>query len=375
MRWQLASTLAALAMSGCYAPNTVPCPNGVLCAEGKACTGFNPGDGKDLCADEAAVAACAGLGSRELCMQGATAGLCIDNVCNECKPELFECRYDEWTSVASPVDTQLVGVFVAEMDRAYAVGGVGAVISYDGLGWTEGIDGLSTSINHAFASIWVSGDQVMVAGNVAIRTGQQVPTTPPKTVNAIWGDGIDDLVAVGEGELTGEYDGSDWTWDEPAIAVTSYEGVWGWPGENAVIAVARGKLAHRKNGAWTTTTPPFADALNGIWGVSENDFFVVGNQETTGSPGVLYHYTGTWGANEAPAGTPKLTAIWGASATEIYAVGEGGTTLHYDGTAWLPLEHRNGNLANLTHVSGIQAGGRTHVIAVGNAGEIWRYSP
>lgn len=80
--------------------------------------------------------------------------------------------------------------------------------------------------------------------------------------------------------------------------------------------------------------------LDGVWGTSSSDVFVVG------ANGTILHYDGrSWTAMESGT-TQGLYAVWGSSSNDVYAVGYGGTVLHYDGTSWssTPIPYpRGGN--------------------------------
>ena len=72
------------------------------------------------------------------------------------------------------------------------------------------------------------------------------------------------------------------------------------------------------------------DMLEGIWGSSPHDVFVVGTKIRIG--GIILHFDGaTWMEMDRPMKT-ELYGIWGASSSDIYAVGD--SVLHYDGARW-----------------------------------------
>jgi hypothetical protein len=72
--------------------------------------------------------------------------------------------------------------------------------------------------------------------------------------------------------------------------------------------------------------------LNGIWGSSKDDLWVVGDAQT------LLHYDhGTWTVTAPPAGSYDLTATWGRDNADIFAVGTRSTVLHRDATGWTSI--------------------------------------
>ena len=77
---------------------------------------------------------------------------------------------------------------------------------------------------------------------------------------------------------------------------------------------------------------PTAQTMQGIWGRSSSDVFVVG------AAGSITHFDGTsWSTMTVPSGTPNLYGVWGSS-TNVFAVGGSGSTtakrLKYDGSSW-----------------------------------------
>lgn len=73
-------------------------------------------------------------------------------------------------------------------------------------------------------------------------------------------------------------------------------------------------------------------SLNGIWGSSNKNVFVVGAE------GSILQYNGTTWSKMVSGISTILYGIWGSSADNIYAVGENGFVLHFDGKDWSPLQ-------------------------------------
>jgi hypothetical protein len=65
--------------------------------------------------------------------------------------------------------------------------------------------------------------------------------------------------------------------------------------------------------------------LYGIWGISANNIYAVGDK------GTILHYNGkTWNETNTDK-TVYLKAVWGSSASDVYAVDSVGDILHYYG--------------------------------------------
>jgi len=102
--------------------------------------------------------------------------------------------------------------------------------------------------------------------------------------------------------------------------------------------------------------------LRGIWGLSSNDIYSVGDA------GTILHYDGvSWSSIESGT-TANLTGIWGSGSDDIYAVGDGGLMLHYDGSSWSPIA--TGVTANLNDIWGSSA---DTIYAVGSESTILRF--
>ena len=103
----------------------------------------------------------------------------------------------------------------------------------------------------------------------------------------------------------------------------------------------------------------------GLWGSSATDIWAVGDG------GTLLHYTGSaWSASSQSGQLIKqnLLAIWGLSAADIWVAGDLGTLLHYDGTTWSQVD--SGFDKSLYS---IWANATQGVISVGRSGAILRY--
>lgn len=79
------------------------------------------------------------------------------------------------------------------------------------------------------------------------------------------------------------------------------------------------------SGEWTPMKSGTTHYLLGIWGTSETDVVVVGEN------GIILHYDGTKWSPHTSEITNHLYGIWGSSGTDVFAVGERGIILYYSG--------------------------------------------
>ncbi|MCB9759710.1 MAG: hypothetical protein H6739_07695 [Alphaproteobacteria bacterium] len=79
-----------------------------------------------------------------------------------------------------------------------------------------------------------------------------------------------------------------------------------------------------------------ADAPEGaflaVWGLSEDDVWVVGGQPDAGV--VLRGSGADWTPMDLPTGTPLLNWVHGTAADDVWVAGIHGALLHWDGAAW-----------------------------------------
>jgi hypothetical protein len=75
--------------------------------------------------------------------------------------------------------------------------------------------------------------------------------------------------------------------------------------------------------------------INDIYGLSQNDIYIVGNKRPSGfRQSLIVHYNGTeWEEIEVPA-LGELFSVWGSSPGDIWVGGNHGTLFHYNGVMW-----------------------------------------
>jgi Leucine-rich repeat (LRR) protein len=79
---------------------------------------------------------------------------------------------------------------------------------------------------------------------------------------------------------------------------------------------------------WNTMESKSTNWLNGIWGTSSENVFVVGNDST------ILHFDGADWLSMTSTTQQNLHHVYGLSETDIVAVGAEGTMLHYNGSNW-----------------------------------------
>ncbi|MEJ2187091.1 MAG: Ig-like domain-containing protein, partial [Gemmatimonadota bacterium] len=116
--------------------------------------------------------------------------------------------------------------------------------------------------------------------------------------------------------------------------------------------------------SWTFEAEPRAH-LYAVWGTSPNDVFAVGQWKT------ILHYDGTaWSPMEVD--TTKICwdfkGVWGAGGDDVFAVGRCGTIAHYDGTSWTDMSSPTG-----WNLEGVWGASSDDVYAAGWSGTLVHY--
>ncbi|MBC8439828.1 MAG: hypothetical protein H8D87_09085 [Deltaproteobacteria bacterium] len=112
-------------------------------------------------------------------------------------------------------------------------------------------------------------------------------------------------------------------------SIKSINGIWGSSINNIYVVGDKGKIVRSTNGtksnSWKSIASPTNKNLNGIYGASDDYIYAAGDDGT-----ILYYggaaYKDKW--QEVPSITSqKLNSVWGSDMTGIYAVGDNGTII------------------------------------------------
>ena len=159
------------------------------------------------------------------------------------------------------------------------------------------------------------------------------------TAQAMWNSSPEDVFVVGNvitngrsaGNIIFHYTGSDWTQMNSGTQ-TILNGVWGSSPVDVYVVGCGSTILHYDGTDWLPVdlgiTVPFTDYF-GVWGSSANDVYVGGQSQ-------LLHFDGaSWERIEPYAGV-LFYAIWGSAANDVYVsvADQSGSILHFDGTNW-----------------------------------------
>jgi hypothetical protein len=249
----------------------------------------------------------------------------------------------------------LLDIWGSSANDVYAVGSGGAVLHYDGTGWTATIAGESD-----LESVWgISESELYAVSN----RFEDAPSCfdPPCPENGVFSS-----VFSSDGATWSEMNVIENRWvrslwgvsGDALFAVGSFVELWE---EGGMGGIREYRTILRHNGtAWSSmideTTP---GTLSDLWGSSENDVYAVG------SGGAILHFDGSVWTEMTSGTTEDLFAVWGVSSAGVVAVGAGGVILRFDGVSWTPTA--SGSASRISDVWGSSAG---DFVAVGEGGLI-----
>jgi hypothetical protein len=298
-----------------------------------------------------------------------------DGVGDACSPP--------WTTAMSGAP-ELWAVWAGGPSDAWAVGGQGAVLHWDGSAWAAGaITGVER-----FTGVWGSApDDVWAVGYVgsgSVPDGGRIfhwdgsswtialgQTPGIDYLGGVWGADASHVFAVG-GTVNVYWDGSSWTEMPPPSGSAGFSGVWGssatdlWAvgQEQCNSAGCTMAIQHYDGSAWTRVDPSGSyGSLQKVWGSAADDVWAVGTASDApyGAPhDLILRWDGTaWTAAHAGTTAGGLRSVWGSSANDVWVVGglnawpTVGKCLHWNGTEWRKADC--GGAAELTAVWGSSA--------------------
>ncbi|AKU94962.1 Type IV fimbrial biogenesis protein PilY1 [Labilithrix luteola] len=290
-----------------------------------------------------------------------------------CEPRALSCAEADFCEVPTGVEGRntLLDVWGSSAQDVWAVGSGGTVIHWDGAAWTRvpipWKDTLRSVGGSGVSDVWIvsSLNVVLHSSGFGTAAGFKLqpllyPVDPTNRSGAIlskvWASGAGNLFVGGDPWISAPSVPSDSLWrfrfgasaDQAWEPVSTFcrtlpcgrvDGIWGtsasdvWVvGENGAVRRSKGPVGDGGAEQWSTmeTTRTTAD-LHGIWGSSASDVWIVGDR------GTIRHWSNDASQSWAivPSSTTRdLRAVWGTGPSDAWAVGDGGTILHWDGASW-----------------------------------------
>ncbi|MBN1670081.1 MAG: VCBS repeat-containing protein [Kiritimatiellae bacterium] len=254
-----------------------------------------------------------------------------------------------------PQGNNLNAVWGSSISNVIAVGDGGAILHYDGSGWT------------------------------AMESGTG------KDLRDVWGSAWNDLYAVGGGRPYDEdgvilhYDGARWQHVEHGLPIQDFVAVWGSGKDDVFVLDQWGgwtaAIAHFDGREWrihATMDLYECGEWRDIWGSGPNDVYVVGYEEfdECDPDAVIFHFDGNAWTRVLYGGYGEISAVWGRGSNDVYAVADGARLLHYDGRDWarMTVGDSGQQPARIRGVTG--TGVSLLVVGSGGSGEptVWEYN-
>lgn len=254
-----------------------------------------------------------------------------------------------WTTVTSPVATNLNAVWGTSASNVWAVGDGGVIIRWNGTTWATVASGVTDDLRGvwgtASGNIWAVG----AAGTIIHWNGTNWATQVSGTTDdlySIWGSSTADVWAVGESGRICWWNGTAWT------TVTSPTGntllsVWGSsPWDAWACGVSGTLIRFDVYGAWkTVTTGLSSDLYAGCLGsvLADGSAYPYSTSWIVGDNAEIYYWSGSTLSEAYPSSvTTNLYALWRHSSADFFAAGASSEILRMaeDGTArirvWFP---------------------------------------
>jgi hypothetical protein len=186
----------------------------------------------------------------------------------------------------------------------------------------------------------------------------------------LWGSSATDVYAVGDtvdaGSVrhpsAGRWNGSAWLpVGLPSVAGLSLSDVWGSSDLDVYAvgsAAGRGVVLHFNGETWSVVLDEPHVGFVRVGGTTSSDVWVTGHAlvptgdvlEEEPGHGAIRHFDGAaWSAVQSPTSAP-LGAVSGVSSSAVYVIADGGqsgSVWRYDGTSWVELTLRAGNLFDI----------------------------
>lgn len=247
-----------------------------------------------------------------------------------------------WETMETPETPILIWVFGFGPDDVYAVGEQGTALHYDGESWST----LTTNTDVDLWGIWGAAPDDLWAVGGEIDTGPPIllhfdgqtweaQTVPPldrasTALLKIWGTSSDHIFAVGQTGVIIEYNGTDWQQIDAGTA-DDLVSLWG-NGPDEIVAVggrSNGVIATYDGNQWTSRSAAPLPGLNGVFALSPNQFMVGGLIGTAAT----YDFATDKFESETTPTIRTLHAVWHDGAQTAYVVGGRSSEIPYTGVA------------------------------------------
>ena len=371
------AVLALTALAGCLTPGSTTCADGTVCPQDTRCdTAYH------RCITIAEEMVCAGHSDGDACMLSRApgtcrGGACIPHFCGDgVRTETESCDGADLgnnTCRSLGFQGQTTGLACSSdctFDTSGCTGFCGDRMvngheSCDGkpppgktcldFGFDRGLLGCTALCGPDFSgcdSIGWKGD----------------PSQTDRSLSSVWGDGANNVFAVGGAGTIVQWDGSSWSSTASGTHRNDLYGIWG-ADANHLFAVGQAGTILRGDGiSWSPMLAATTHDFYAVWGSSQADVYAVGVSTAE-------HWDGqTWSEIEQLKADPssvdeRLNGVWGSSAQDVYVVGDS-LLAHWNGGTWTRLADGDAPPENAGHLA-IWGSGPKDIFVVGSNIDHW----
>lgn len=257
--------------------------------------------------------------------------------------------------------SNLNAVWAAAPNDAWAVGGGGTLLRWNGSRWMQVASGSTSELTGVWGAhandVWAAGGGALLHGNSA---GWVNVPKPVGLVSAVFGSGPADVWAVGS--LILHWDGESWT--SLSTPPAPLNGGFSLSATEAWAAAGNGRLQHWNGSSWSEVNPGGGQAaLRSVWASSATNVFAVGDAS------VVFRWNGGGWTQTSVTGSGAKNSVWGSGPTDVWAAGSG-DVFHFDGATWSQVDR-----AQLPALGGLAGSGPDQLFGVGDNGAVLRYAP
>ncbi len=247
---------------------------------------------------------------------------------------LMEYNGTNWTPSQLPEGTPLLNwVYGFSKTEVYAVGNGGTILRFDGSAWKKEISPTTSDLWGVWGAnpddVWAvggagraEGQETLLRRQNGVWTRVQLPELTKPRVWAlfkVWGTSADNVYAVGQRGAVLHFDGNSWT-EELVGTSKDLIALWG-TGPNRIAMVGgrgNGQLVTWDGNKWNYYPLAPLPGLNGVWMRDDNTIHVVGE---VGTVATVDFDSGNYQQEEESYTSLDLHAVYGTGEGELLMVG------------------------------------------------------
>jgi len=242
-------------------------------------------------------------------------------------------HYDgqSWEKMTSGTSQTLTAVWGSSSSDVFSVGASGTILHYDGNAAGTWIT-MNSGTTKDLGGVWgVSSSQVVAVGDSGTAVLYDGTSWTPfelfnGRINDVWISTSKDIFALVSNTVCHyRYSAAGWEL-MPAGTTATLWAVWGFSSSDVFAVGNSGTIVHYNGTSLESMTSGTSETLAAVWGSSATDVFAV-----SGSGTVLRYNGATW--SEMTSLNASVQGIWGNSSSDVFILGKN-VILHYDGHSW-----------------------------------------